>query len=129
MYSLEEMKKLAAKGKMSRRDFVQMAVAAGATVGMAETMFTTAQASDPKRGGHLRMGLRHGHTNDTLNPWYYPDTSTQVMFWGNLSNSLTQVDEKGEIVLDLVEAVEAAGIPLQRFLAQGLAAPEDVLSI
>ena len=32
MYSLEEMKKLAAKGKMSRRDFVQMAVAAGATV-------------------------------------------------------------------------------------------------
>ena len=108
MYSLEEMKKLAAKGKMSRRDFVQMAVAAGATVGMAETMFTTAQASDPKRGGHLRMGLRHGHTNDTLNPWYYPDTSTQVMFWGNLSNSLTQVDEKGEIVLDLVEAIDSS---------------------
>ncbi|MDA0220032.1 MAG: ABC transporter substrate-binding protein [Proteobacteria bacterium] len=108
MYSLEEMKKLAAKGKMSRRDFVQMAVAAGATVGMAETMFTSAQASDPKRGGHLRMGLRHGHTGDTLNPWFYPDSSTQTMFWGILSNSLTQVDEKGGIVLDLVEAIDSS---------------------
>ena len=82
MYTLDEMKKLAAKGKMSRRDFVQMAVAAGATVGMAETMFNSARASEPQRGGHLRMGLRHGNTSDTLNPWYYPDSSTQVMFWG-----------------------------------------------
>jgi len=108
MHTLEEMKKFAAKGKMSRRDFVQMAVAAGATVGMAETMFTAAQASDPKRGGHLRLGLRHGNTNDTLNPWYYPDSSTQVMFWGCLSNSLTQVSDKGDIVLDLVEAIDSS---------------------
>lgn len=108
MYTLDEMKKLAAKGKMSRRDFVQMAVATGVTVGMAETMFTTAQASEPKRGGHLRMGLRHGSTTDTLNPWYYPDSSTQVMFWGNLSNSLTQVDANGDIVLDLVEAIDSS---------------------
>ena len=108
MNRLEEMQKLAAKGKMSRRNFVQLAVAAGVTVGMAETMFTTAQAQEPKRGGHLRMGLRHGHTNDSLNPWFYPDTSTQVMFWGNLSNSLTQVGANGEIVLDLVEAIDSS---------------------
>lgn len=108
MYNLDEMKKLAAKGKVSRRDFVQMAVAAGVTVGMAETMFTTAQAQEPNTGGHLRMGLRHGNTNDSLNPWYWPDTATQVPFWGNLSNSLTQVDDKGDIVLDLVEAIDSS---------------------
>ena len=106
MYTLDDMKKLAAKGKVSRRDFVQFAVAAGATVGMAETLFTTAQASEPKRGGHLRMGLRHGSTTDSMNPWYYPDSSTQTMFWGCLSNSLTQVDANGDIVYDLAESIE-----------------------
>lgn len=136
MYDLKEMKKLAAKGKMSRRDFVQMAVAAGVTVGMAETMFTSAQASDPKRGGHLRMGLAHGHTNDSLDPAYWPDTSTQVMFWGNLSNSLTQVDENGDIVLDLVETADTTDAQTWSFkLRQGVTfhdgkdlTPEDVLA-
>jgi peptide/nickel transport system substrate-binding protein len=108
MMNVREMTKLAAKGKMSRRDFVQMAVAAGATVGMAETMFTTARASEPQRGGHLRLGLRHGHTSDTLNPWYYPDSATQTMFWGCMSNSLTQVSDTGGIVLDLAEAIDTS---------------------
>jgi len=107
MYTLNDMKKLAAKGKISRRDFVQLMMAAGATVGMAETMFTSARAAEPQQGGHLRMGLRHGNTSDTLNPWFWPDSSTQTMFWGCLSNSLTQVDENGDIVLDLVEAIDS----------------------
>lgn len=136
MYDINELKKLAAKGKMSRRDFVQMAVATGVTVGMAETMFTTAQAQEPKSGGHLRMGLAHGHTNDSLDPAYYPDTSTQVMFWGNLSNSLTQVDEAGEIVMDLVESIDTSDNQTWSFtLREGVTfhngkdlTPEDVLA-
>jgi len=34
-----KMKRLAQKAKMSRRDFVQLALAAGVTAAMAETMF------------------------------------------------------------------------------------------
>jgi peptide/nickel transport system substrate-binding protein len=108
MRIIEQMKSLSAKRKISRSDFVQIAVAAGATVGMAETLFTTAQVGEPQRGGHLRMGLRHGHTNDTLNPRFYADSSTQTMFWGCLSNSLTQVDGNGDIVMDLVEAIDTS---------------------
>ena len=108
MPSLEKMKGLAAKRKISRRDFIQFAVAAGVTAGMADTLFTTAQAAEPQRGGHLRMGLRHGQTSDSMNPWFYADSSTHTMFWGCLSNSLTQVDGNGEIVLDLVEAIDTS---------------------
>lgn len=89
MYDLENMKTLAAKGKISRRDFVQFALTVGVSAAAAETMFIKAARAAPKRGGHLRMGLAHGHTNDSLDPAYWPDTSTQVMFWGNLSNGLT----------------------------------------
>jgi peptide/nickel transport system substrate-binding protein len=137
MYDLEYMKVLAAKGKVSRREFVQFSLASGVTLAAAQAMFTTAVRAEPQSGGHLRMGLAHGHTNDTLDPAYWPDTSTQVMFWGNLSNSLTQVDEKGDIVMDLVEEMEPSnGTATWAFkLRQGVTfhdgkplTPEDVLA-
>src|SRR5262249_15123374 len=36
----------------------------------------------------------------------YPDTGSQVPFWGSMSNSLTEVDAKGNIMMDLCESME-----------------------
>jgi len=106
MLDIEDMKKLAGSGKASRREFIQFALAAGIGVAAAETMFGEAVAATPKQGGSARFGLAHGATTDTLDPAGYPDTGTQVPFWGAMSNSLTEVDAKGNITADLVESME-----------------------
>ena len=102
MIDIDGMKKLAGKGKVSRREFVQFALATGIGVAAAETMFIDAVRAAPKQGGSARFGLAHGATTDTLDPAGYPDTGTQVPFWGAMSNSLTEVDAKGNITADLV---------------------------
>jgi peptide/nickel transport system substrate-binding protein len=103
---LEQMQSLATAGKMSRREFVQLALATGIALGAAETMFETAAGAAPKHGGSGRFGLVHGSTTDTLDPAGYPDTATQIPFWGAMANSLTEVDYKGNITPDLVESME-----------------------
>ena len=67
-YKLDMAAKLARKGRVSRRDFVQLALAAGFTAAAADTMFTTAARAEPKKGGHFRMGMGHGATTDSLDP-------------------------------------------------------------
>jgi len=108
MIDIDDMKKLAGSGKASRREFIQFALAAGISVATAETMFGEAVAATPKQGGSARFGLAHGATTDTLDPAGYPDTGTQVPFWGAMSNSLTEVDAKGNITADLLESMEPA---------------------
>ena len=83
MWDLEKMKALAGKGKVNRREFIQFALVTGVTVAAAETMFVDAVRAAPKRGGSARFGLAHGATTDTLDPAGYPDTGTQVPFWGS----------------------------------------------
>ena len=108
MYDLKKMYTLATKGKVSRREFIQFALASGLTVAAAETLFVRAAQAEPKKGGFARFGLAHGATTDSLDPGTYPDTGTQVPFWGSMSNSLTEVDAHGNIVGDLAESMEAA---------------------
>ena len=108
MWSLEKMKSFAGSGKVNRREFIQFALAAGVTVAAAESMFADALAATPKRGGSARFGLAHGATTDTLDPAGYPDTGTQVPFWGAMANGLTEVDWQGNITPDLVESMEPA---------------------
>ena len=60
--------KLAGQGKLSRRDFVQLALAAGLTVTAANAMFVRAVRAEPKKGGTLKIGLAHGATTDSLDP-------------------------------------------------------------
>jgi len=97
---------LAARGKMSRRDFLQLAVAAGLSVPAAHTMFSEAARAEPKRGGQLKIGISHGATNDSLDPATYPDQMTGTACWGSASNSLTEIDAKGQVNPDLAESYE-----------------------
>ena len=65
---LDAMKVLAAKGRMSRRDFVQLSLAAGLTVATAEGLFVQAVRAEPKKGGTFKAGIGHGSTTDSLDP-------------------------------------------------------------
>jgi peptide/nickel transport system substrate-binding protein len=105
---LERAKRLAGRGKVSRRDFIQLGLAAGLTVAAADALFVTAVRAEPKKGGSARIGLAHGATTDNLDPGTWPDTFTQCVFWGACANSLTQVDHKGDIQPDLAESFEPA---------------------
>ena len=95
------------KGRISRREFISRAAALGVTTALATTMLNQVGIrAEPKKGGSAKFGLAHGSTTDTIDPGNYPDTGTQVPFWGAMSNSLTEVDAKGNIVLDLAETME-----------------------
>ncbi|MBL8708600.1 MAG: ABC transporter substrate-binding protein [Rhodospirillaceae bacterium] len=105
---LKSMKNLAAKGKMSRRDFVQLAMAAGVTAVAAETLFVKAVRAEPKKGGRFRMAVGSGATTDTLDPATFPDTFNGSFGWGSLRSSLTEVAPDGQIIPDLAESFEGS---------------------
>src|SRR6185312_7623916 len=95
------------KGRINRREFMGRAAALGVTTALATSMLAQAGvAQEGKRGGSAKFGLAHGATTDTLDPANYPDTGTQVPFWGSMSNSLTEVDADGNIQPDLAESME-----------------------
>src|SRR5204863_286743 len=84
----------------------QLALAAGLTLAAANAMFVRAVRAEPKKGGTLKIGLAHGATTDSLDPGLYYDQFTGTACWGTLSNSLTEVDAKGNAVPDLAESFE-----------------------
>jgi peptide/nickel transport system substrate-binding protein len=109
MTELEYWVQQIAKGRISRREFIGRAAALGVTASLATTLLSEAGvAATPKKGGSARFGLAHGATTDTGDPAAYPDTATQVPFWGSMSNGLTEVDAKGNITPDLCETMEPA---------------------
>src|SRR5688572_12420175 len=105
-HKLDHATELVARGKLSRRDFMQLAIAAGLTVPAASAMFTKAARAEPKKGGQFRIGLGHGATTDSLDPATYPDLMTMTSLWGTCSNSLTVIDVKGNVQPDLAESFE-----------------------
>jgi len=95
------------KNRISRREFLGRATALGVSATLATTMLSHAGiAATPKRGGLAKIGLAHGATTDSLDPGTWPDTGTQVPFWGSGANSLTEVNVEGDIVGDLAESFE-----------------------
>src|SRR5262245_15708330 len=99
---LQSAVRLAAKGKVLRRDFVQLALAAGLTAMAANAMFMQAARAEPKKGGTLKIGISTGSTTDSLDPALYTNQFTGT----TLSNNLTEIDAKGNVVPDLAESFE-----------------------
>ena len=59
----------AAKGNMSRRDFIGRASALGVSAAMAGSLFaSTARAQTPVKGGTLKAGMQGGESTNTLDP-------------------------------------------------------------
>lgn len=110
MTELEYWQQQAREGRISRREFLGRAAALGVGTALATTMLSQVgfAQSAPKKGGFARFGMAHGATTDSLDPGTYPDTFTQCAFWGAMSNSLTDVDDKGEVQGDLAESFESS---------------------
>ena len=85
-FKLDMAAKLARKGRVSRRDFVQLALAAGFTAAAANTMFTRRPAPSPRRAALLQD--RHAGMAPRPIRWtpaIYPDQCTGTACWGTMS--------------------------------------------
>jgi peptide/nickel transport system substrate-binding protein len=103
--TLDQMQRLAQKGRMCRRDFIQLAIAAGVTAGAAQTMFTKAVRAEPKKGGKFIAGIGHGQSSDSLDPATWANAfSADVGFV--TGNCLTSIDSKNNAVPDVAESIE-----------------------
>jgi peptide/nickel transport system substrate-binding protein len=105
-FKLEMAKKAVTRGKLSRRDFMQYAMAGGMTLAAAGTLFTSAARAQAKPGGHFRAGLGHGSTTDSMDPATF--ASGMDYSWGKgLSGApLVRIDAKGGTYPYLAETME-----------------------
>ena len=108
MDDLKLLKQQLGEGKISRRRFVQGALALGVTLSSATAFVSSATAATPKKGGTLRVGLADPATTDVLDPATYISNHTQVGMFGAVQNNLTEVDANGEIIPELAESFEAS---------------------
>jgi len=94
-------------GRLSRREFLGRAAALGASTALVSTLAGQALADAPKRGGHLRFGMAHGETADTLDPGQVTNGYTTVVAY-TITNALTEEDADGNIQPKLAESWEAS---------------------
>lgn len=90
---------------LRRRDFLKLAMGAGASLAAAQLLWSRQAGAEPKKGGKLRAGLAHGSTTDILDPATYENGFTQTI--GNsVNNRLTEVSPTGELIGELAESWE-----------------------
>ncbi|HEX9771756.1 MAG TPA: ABC transporter substrate-binding protein [Kiloniellales bacterium] len=100
-------------GKISRREFLGRATAIGLTFPAAVALAGKAvSAATPKRGGHLRVGMGHGSTTDSLDPGSYEND--YMIFLGYcFRGHLTEISETDQLSPDLAESWEASDDAVQ----------------
>ncbi len=97
----------AAKGKLSRREFVGRAGALGVSSAMASAMLTTAaRAEGPVKGGVLRAGLQGGESTNSLDPAL---AASEVPFMINMTwgEALVDVELNGTLGMRVAEEVSS----------------------
>jgi peptide/nickel transport system substrate-binding protein len=99
-------KALAGKGKISRRDFMNFAIAAGFTAATANTMFATAARAEPKKGGIFKLAVGHGQTTDSLDPATWSNGFTFAFGKSLMGAPLVQVDTKNTAQPHVAESFE-----------------------
>ena len=90
-------------GLLDRRGFMKTTAATA----LAATLPMGAAMAAPKRGGHLRVGLGHGQTTDTLNPGTYENSFTTSLGFA-IHGRLTEVAADGSLIPELAESWEAS---------------------
>ena len=95
-------------GKLSRRDFMQFAMASGMTLSAASMLFASAARAEPKQGGVFKAAVGHGQTTDSLDPATWSNGFTFA--WGKsvMGAPLVQINQKNEVVPHVAESFEPA---------------------
>jgi peptide/nickel transport system substrate-binding protein len=107
-HQLKVLKRNARAGKISRRSFMEGALALGATIPAAASFWATdVRAATPKSGGQFRVGLDNGSTTDTLDPATY-NSRFQIFMGHTRSNYLTEIGTDNQVMGELAEGFEAS---------------------
>ena len=78
---LERMKQDVAKGRLSRREFIQYSSALGIGLGAASSLWSSTVSAIAKKGGSLKVGMREGGSLDTMDPTGYLTSSDYDKGW------------------------------------------------
>ncbi len=108
MKKIDNLKTLYTKEKISRRGFMEGALALGMTVATATAFTDKVAAATPNKGGTFRVGLGGASTTDSLDPATYISSFTQNGCFGGVHNCLTEVAANGDIIPELAERIEAS---------------------
>ncbi|WP_420566162.1 ABC transporter substrate-binding protein [Thalassobaculum sp.] len=94
---IDRMAAEAKRGRLSRRDFMHYAMAAGVTASAAGGLWTSKAAlAAPKRGGTFRLGTHDGNTSDTHDPGTYLSFSI-IQLAHTYRSYLTQITPTNEL--------------------------------
>ena len=108
MSKLTILERLFTEGTLSRREFLARASALGLAAAICPALpSASAHASQPKRGGRLRIGMAGGSTTDSLDPATITDMMMQVINQGQIRNTLVEIDNKSRPIPELAERWEA----------------------
>ena len=107
MITLDQLKQKLAAGQISRRSFMEGALAIGATVAGAELMMGEALAA-PQKGGTYKQALTGGATSDSLDPAKTLDSYMINVSFGQLRNNLTEIGPDNQLRPELAESWEAS---------------------
>ena len=108
MIDLEKASDLATEGKMGRREFMQISLAAGVTAAAATANFDKALAATPKAGGTYIQALTGGGTSDSLDPAVILDSFMINVSSGQLRNNLTEIGPDNQLRGEIAEEWEAS---------------------
>ncbi len=96
-----------APSPLSRRQFLASVAALG-LASAAPELLAQARAITPQKGGQLRMGISGGFTSDSLDPARISDAFMTLLSFGQLRNTLVEIDEQGEPRPELAESWDAS---------------------
>ncbi len=104
---IDQIANAARSGRISRRDFMHYAIAAGLTATTASGLWTRSAIAAPKRGGTFRWGIHDGNTSDTHDPGTY--VTRMGIFLAHTHRSyLTMINGDGSLGPDLADSWEAS---------------------
>jgi peptide/nickel transport system substrate-binding protein len=97
----------AREGKLGRRDFMRFAVAAGISVPLASSLWTSeVAAATPKRGGTFRVGVHDMNTSDTLDPGKYQSVG-EIQLAHTYRSYLTEITPENGLGPDMADSWSA----------------------
>jgi peptide/nickel transport system substrate-binding protein len=109
-----DLKKRLAGGNLTRRAFFERATALGLSMAAATKLMSgTAEAAEPKKGGHLRVGVGHGSTTDSLDPATFENAFMSNGVGYAKNNHIAELGTSGELEPELAESWEASDDAVQ----------------
>ena len=98
----------AKRGKMSRRQFMNYAVAAGVTATSASTLWSSKVAAmTPQKGGTFKVGVHDGNTGDTLDP-AKSQSIAEIQLAHTVRSFLTEITPENGLGPDMADSWEAS---------------------